>query len=97
MDMRKWLIASVIAFVFSLVCMGGMSLFASHMISKEKEWADSNLELSSMQQFAVAVTRWWVNYWYVVGLLMFCGLAALFATVAFAKNKTPLPDTRKSP
>jgi hypothetical protein len=78
--MRKWLISSVVAFAFAAVCAGGMSLFASHMVASEREWAEANVRPSAVQEFAVALARWCRNYWYVGGsaiVLMVLGLAVL--------------------
>jgi hypothetical protein len=91
--MRAWRIASAAAIVVPLLGLGGLFLFASHVISTEPQRRLTCVPPTLGEELAVAVARWWGESWYVVAPAVVVGACALAAT--FGHLAADSADARK--
>src|SRR5262245_13010920 len=88
--MKKWNVAAAIVGLLPLLAVVGMFIFSSTMAGRERAWRAQGLRLTSTQEFAVEVSRFWSEYWYIIAplvILVSLGLAVACAVVGLGQRE----------
>src|SRR5262245_9498996 len=88
--MKKWNVAAAIVGLLPILAVVGMFIFSSTMAGLERTWMHQNLRLTSTQEFALEVSRFWSAYWYVIAplvVLVSVGLAVACIVAGRARRE----------